>query len=87
MERSKSGIGLNLIVDVEPKEAQLLIELIETLITEWYVNREERKKRFEGVKAIAVEKDKVKKATPKKTQGKGTKGTTTFKPSKPDPTK
>ena len=36
---------VNVIIDVEPKEAGLLIDLIELLLNEWYVNRENRKRR------------------------------------------
>jgi hypothetical protein len=44
---------IDVIVDVEPKEAQLLIGLIEQLIDDWYVAREERKKRAEQLKKLA----------------------------------
>lgn len=44
---------INLIVDVDPNEAGLLIELIETLITEWYVNRFEREQRMASIISIA----------------------------------
>ncbi len=47
---------INIIVDVEPEEAQLLIGLIEQLIEDWYVVREERRKRSENLKQIAIEK-------------------------------
>ncbi|MGB5137647.1 MAG: DUF4145 domain-containing protein, partial [Candidatus Zixiibacteriota bacterium] len=33
---------INVVVDVDPNEAALLIDLIETLLTEWYVNPYER---------------------------------------------
>lgn len=33
---------INLIIEVEPNEAQILIELIEMLIEEWYIHRHER---------------------------------------------
>lgn len=45
---------INVIVDVEAGEAELLIELIETLSSEWYVNREERKVRMEAVVSAAA---------------------------------
>ena len=34
----------NIIIDVDPDEAEMLIGLIETLLREWYVHREERKR-------------------------------------------
>jgi hypothetical protein len=50
---------INLIVDVEPHEARLLIELIETLFEEWYVARNEREQRMRKIKAAADGKDKI----------------------------
>jgi hypothetical protein len=38
--------------DTEPGEATLLIGLIETLVQDWYVAREERKKRLENIRQI-----------------------------------
>jgi hypothetical protein len=49
---------VNLIVDVEPREAELLIELVETLIQDWYVDRHERNRRMSELKA-AGEKRKA----------------------------
>lgn len=39
----------NVIVDIEPNEADSLIKLIELLIKEWYINREERHKLFSNI--------------------------------------
>ncbi|MBD5469903.1 MAG: DUF4145 domain-containing protein [Lachnospiraceae bacterium] len=39
----------NVIVDIDPDEADSLIKLIELLIKEWYINREERKKLFSSI--------------------------------------
>ena len=47
---------INLIVDVDPQEAELLIGLIETLLKEWYVVREERKARMGALVAAASSK-------------------------------
>ena len=52
---------INLIIDVEPQEAGLLIGLIETLINDWYVVREERKKRMEAIVSVAAAKQESKK--------------------------
>jgi len=52
---------INLIVDIDPGEAQVLIELIETLFDEWYVARDERTKRFEKIATLAAEKANEKK--------------------------
>ena len=49
------------IQDTEPGEAKLLIGLIETLIEDWYVTREERRKRLEGIRQIAAGNDGEKK--------------------------
>lgn len=57
--RSVGNIGahmekdINVIVDVEPEEAQLLIGLIEQLVDDWYVDRENRRSRSEALKALA----------------------------------
>lgn len=44
---------VNFIVDVEPKEAELLIELIETLFEEWYISRYERNVRMQRITTLA----------------------------------
>jgi hypothetical protein len=52
---------INLIVEIDPDEAQILIELVETLLEEWYVARDARTKRFASIAALRVEKDAAKK--------------------------
>ena len=47
---------VDLIVDIEPGEAQILIELIEMLFEEWYVARHIRQERLARVAAVSVEK-------------------------------
>lgn len=60
--RSVGNIGahmekdINMIVEVDPGEAQALIELVEMLFDEWYGARERRKQRLSKVSAIADEK-------------------------------
>lgn len=41
------------ITETGPGEAQLLIGLIETLIQDWYVSRQERRKRLDAIRQIA----------------------------------
>ncbi len=53
---------INVIVDVEPNEAYLLIELIEILLKEWYVAREERNNRVSKITAIATSKEQERKS-------------------------
>lgn len=48
---------VNLVINVEPHEAQKLIELIELLFHEWYVQRENRKQSLAVLKEISDEKD------------------------------
>jgi len=43
------------ILDVDPGEAELLIGLIETLIEDWYVAREERRRRLKNIRQITGE--------------------------------
>lgn len=47
---------VDLIIEIEPSEAGLLVGLIETLIGDWYIVREERKKQMEAIIGMAVEK-------------------------------
>jgi hypothetical protein len=47
---------INVIIDVDPAEAQVLIELVELLFDEWYVARKQRERRLEKLRAIAAEK-------------------------------
>jgi hypothetical protein len=55
---------INHIVDVDPGEAQLLIELIESLFDEWYVARRKREERFAALAAIAAEKKELQEQKP-----------------------
>ncbi len=52
---------INLIVDVDPNEAKMLIGLIEMLLKDCYVAREERRNRLKQIKSIADAKDASKK--------------------------
>lgn len=60
--RSVGNIGahmekdVNLIVDIEPDEAQMLIDLIEMLFEEWYVERDKRTTRLAGIAALSARK-------------------------------
>jgi len=47
---------INYIIDVDPDEAQSLIELIELLIDEWYIARKTRQDKVTKVKAIWEQK-------------------------------
>ncbi len=55
---------VNVIVDVDPDEAQLLIQLIETLLKEWYIARQKRQERLKAITEMAAEKDARKKTKP-----------------------
>lgn len=48
---------IDLIIDVDSNEAQLLIELIEQLIADWYITRHDKKERLGKIKNIAAEKE------------------------------
>lgn len=64
--RSIGNIGahmekdINLIVDVDPEEADLLIHLIEVLLAEWYIRRYERDEHMQKVISAAQAKVAVK---------------------------
>jgi hypothetical protein len=68
--RSVGNIGahmekdINLIVDVDPEEAQQLIGLIEFLLKDWYVGRYEREEHKKRVIALGAAKAAAKKVTP-----------------------
>src|SRR5690606_8071979 len=49
---------INVIVDVEPEEARLLIGLIETLVDDWYVARHARNERNAKLRAAVEAKGK-----------------------------
>jgi hypothetical protein len=60
--RSIGNIGahmekdIDLIVDVDPNEAQALIELLEMLFNDWYVDSERRRQRLVAISKIGTEK-------------------------------
>ena len=66
--RSIGNIGahmekdINLIIDVEPQEAQLLIGLLEILIRDWYISKHERQKHLENIIGLAEQKADEKKS-------------------------
>lgn len=49
---------INLIVDVDPDEAQLLIELIEILFKEWYVAKHDREQSMQGLIGLAKKRSR-----------------------------
>jgi len=51
---------INVIVDVEPNEAELLIGLIEFLIKDWYVARENKKQHLTALIGVAAQKGAAK---------------------------
>lgn len=65
--RSVGNIGahfekdVNIIVEIEPEEANLLLSLIEDLFTDWYVVRHERQERQRRIKELAKEKHAARK--------------------------
>ena len=67
--RSIGNIGahmeadINVIVDVDPDEATLLIGLIETLLADWYIARHNRQQRMSKIKAAAEQKQRERDGT------------------------
>ena len=57
---------VNVIISIDPDEAQILIELIETLFEDWYMAQEQRKIRFAKVKTLGDKKTQNKQSAPKK---------------------
>ncbi len=64
--RSIGNIGahmekdIDVIIEVEPDEAQLLISLIESLIKDWYIARHGRQKHLEAITKMAAIKKELK---------------------------
>ncbi|GAB7563350.1 hypothetical protein LG202_13890 [Methylobacillus methanolivorans] len=52
--------NIDLIIDVDPEEARMLIGLIEVLLAEWYIHRHEREEQMSRIVQIAQEKQSVK---------------------------
>nr|EEE1919489.1 DUF4145 domain-containing protein [Salmonella enterica subsp. diarizonae] len=52
---------INLIIDVNPDEANLLIEMIEMLLDDWYIARHERAQKLLRIKQMAAEKAEARK--------------------------
>jgi hypothetical protein len=55
----------NLIVDVDPEEAQIMIDLVELLFEDWYVARNDRMKHLAKIRSIAEEKKQKQEPAPK----------------------
>lgn len=53
---------INIIIDIEPNEAQLLLKLIENLINDWYIARHEKQLNFENIIRISKDKKGIKKS-------------------------
>jgi hypothetical protein len=51
---------INLIVNIDPNEANILIKLIETLIEDWYIDRYEREVRLAKIIDVNKKKEQVK---------------------------
>jgi hypothetical protein len=51
---------INLIIDVDPQEAGLLIGLIEMLIKDWYIVRHEREEQLRAVVKLSDDKKQSK---------------------------
>ncbi|MDH4219516.1 MAG: DUF4145 domain-containing protein [Candidatus Aminicenantes bacterium] len=52
---------VNLIIEIEPNEAELLINLNEILMKDWYINRHEREETLKKIIEIGREKKSQKK--------------------------
>lgn len=61
--------NIDLIIDVEPQEAQLLIGLIETLVDDWYIAKHLREQRLVGITKLAGDKQAAR--NPQKAENDG----------------
>jgi len=57
---------INVIVDVEPREAELLISLIETLFRDWYIAKHDKQSRLQQIVQLSQQKQKARKTGSKK---------------------
>jgi hypothetical protein len=53
---------VDVIIDVDPEEAQLLIGLIETLMKDWYITTHDRQEAMNALIKLAADKDAARKA-------------------------
>jgi hypothetical protein len=66
--RSVGNIGahmekdIDLIIDIDPGEAETLIGLVELLLKDWYINRHEREEQLKAVVRIGADKARERKA-------------------------
>jgi hypothetical protein len=54
---------INLIIDVDPKEASALIGLIEMLLKDWYIDRHEKQQQLQNIVGISTAKKAIKSGT------------------------
>ncbi len=57
--------NIDLIIDIDPNEAQTMINLLELLFDEWYIRRKKREVSLETIKSTAEKKEKERKETKK----------------------
>ena len=57
---------VNMIIEIHPKEAKLLINLIEILMKDWYINKHEREKTLKKIIELGKDKKSQKKSKQKK---------------------
>jgi len=55
---------VDLIVDIDEGEAELLINLLEDLFQDWYINKHEQEERNKKIRQIADAKQAAKTGTP-----------------------
>ena len=55
------GKDVNMIIDIEPQEADSLIALIEFLFKEWYINRHQSTEQIKAIKEMASTKEEQRK--------------------------
>jgi hypothetical protein len=56
---------INIIIDVEPHEAELLLQLIELLVDEWYIAKHERQLKLQKIIDVSNSKSEKKEVTKK----------------------
>ena len=60
----------SMLVDIDPGEATLLVELIEMLFKDWYIARNERQQRLNKIKETTMQKEQKRNSGAKRKNGK-----------------
>ena len=55
--------NINIIVEVDPNEARMMIQIVEQLFDDWYIQRHKRQQRLQAITDVANHKEDIRKLT------------------------